>query len=54
MTAAASQLILQKQPKTAIFTQAMNDGMITIVQDAFVKAKRGLTTIEEILRVTKE
>ncbi len=54
MTPAASQLILQKQPRATIFTQAVNDGMITIVQDAFVKAKRGLTTIEEILRVTKE
>ena len=54
MTPAASQLILQKQPRATIFTKAVNDGMITIVQDAFVKAKRGLTTIEEILRVTKE
>lgn len=54
MTPAASQLILQRQSKADLFTQAMKDGMITMVQDAFVKAKRGLTTIEEILRVTKE
>ncbi|MBI4407832.1 MAG: Flp pilus assembly complex ATPase component TadA [Candidatus Kerfeldbacteria bacterium] len=54
MTPAASQLILQRQSKTDLFTQATKDGMITMVQDAFVKAKRGLTTIEEILRVTKE
>lgn len=54
MTPAASQLILQKQSKSELFTQAVNDGMITMIQDAFVKAKRGLTTIEEILRVTKE
>lgn len=54
MTPAASQLILQRQSKADLFTQALKDGMITMVQDAFVKAKRGLTTIEEILRVTKE
>lgn len=54
MTGEASTLILQKTDKASLFTQAVKDGMITMVQDAFVKAKRGLTTIEEILRVTKE
>jgi type II secretory ATPase GspE/PulE/Tfp pilus assembly ATPase PilB-like protein len=28
--------------------------MITMVEDGFIKAKNGITTIEEILRVTKE
>ncbi len=54
MTPAASQLVLQHQSKVDLLTQALKDGMITMVQDAFVKAKRGVTTIEEILRVTKE
>lgn len=54
MTPAASQVVLQHQSKTDLFTQAVKDGMITMLQDAFVKAKRGLTTIEEILRVTKD
>lgn len=54
MTPAASQIVLQRQSKTDLFTQALKDGMIMMVQDAFVKAKRGVTTIEEILRVTKE
>jgi type IV pilus assembly protein PilB len=54
MTAKASKLILDKTDKASLFSQAIADGMITMVQDAFVKAKRGLTTIEEILRVTKE
>ncbi len=34
--------------------QAIKDGMITMQQDGFVKALQGLTTIEEILRVTRE
>ncbi len=54
MTSEASALILRKTDKASLFTQAIKDGMITMVQDAFVKAKRGETTIEEILRVTKE
>lgn len=34
--------------------QAIKDGMITMQQDGFVKALQGLTTVEEILRVTRE
>ncbi len=33
---------------------AIKAGMLTMQQDGFVKALRGLTTIEEILRVTRE
>lgn len=54
MTGPASQIVLHAGSKTELFTQAVKDGMITMVQDAFVKAKRGQTTIEEILRVTKD
>ncbi len=34
--------------------QAIRDGMLTMQQDGFVKALMGRTTIEEILRVTRE
>lgn len=33
---------------------ALDQGMITIMQDGIIKAKQGMTTIEEVLRVTKE
>ncbi|MFA6427246.1 MAG: ATPase, T2SS/T4P/T4SS family [Candidatus Magasanikbacteria bacterium] len=33
---------------------AQEHGMVTLFQDGLVKAKQGITTIEEILRVTKE
>lgn len=33
---------------------AIAGGMMTMIQDGFLKAKAGITTIEEILRVTKE
>jgi len=33
---------------------AMSEGMITMAQDGFIKALIGVTTVEEILRVTRE
>lgn len=33
---------------------AISEGMVTMQQDGFVKALQGLTTIEEIMRVTRE
>ncbi|MDP3970307.1 MAG: ATPase, T2SS/T4P/T4SS family [bacterium] len=54
MTSKASKKILEQASKSEMLTTAIKDGMITMAQDGFVKAKQGLTTIEEILRVTKE
>jgi len=33
---------------------AIEEGMITMVQDGYLKALEGITTIEEVLRVSKE
>jgi len=38
----------------AIYKIAKNQGLLTIIEDGFIKAKNGVTTIEEVLRVTKE
>lgn len=46
--------ILANATTPEIFSQALAQGMITLFQDGFIKAKTGVTTIEEILRVTKE
>jgi len=35
-------------------TVAIAQGMVSMVEDGFVKAKQGITTIEEVLRVTRE
>lgn len=37
-----------------IVNLAMEQNMITMLQDGFIKAKNGITTIDEVLRVTKE
>ncbi|MEK7520310.1 MAG: ATPase, T2SS/T4P/T4SS family [Patescibacteria group bacterium] len=47
-------LILKRVPFTEIERTACADGMTTMLEDAFTKAARGYTSIEEILRVAKE
>ena len=49
-----SKLILKKAGASEIKKQALTNGMLTMVEDGFIKAKNGITTIEEVLRVTKE
>jgi type IV pilus assembly protein PilB len=48
------ELIVKRATAQDIETQAVANGMITMWQDGFIKAVQGITTIEEILRVTKE
>ncbi|MBI1754963.1 type II/IV secretion system protein, partial [Candidatus Azambacteria bacterium] len=47
-------LILKKAPFTDIEKTARAEGMMTMTEDSFVKAAQGYTSIEEIIRVTKE
>lgn len=48
------KLIVSNATSEGIQDQAIKDGMIIMQLDGFVKALRGQTTIEEILRVTAE
>lgn len=47
-------LIVGNSTSDIIQNQAVKDGMVTMQMDGFIKALRGQTTIEEILRVTAE
>lgn len=47
-------MILKNAPTSDIKKKSTEHGMLTMVEDGFLKAKKGLTTIEEIMRVTKE
>jgi type IV pilus assembly protein PilB len=51
---AIKDLIVASASSEKIQTQAVADGMLTMIQDGFVKAASKITTIEEILRITKE
>ncbi|MBN2015736.1 type II/IV secretion system protein [Candidatus Dojkabacteria bacterium] len=49
-----AQLIMEHRSSGDIERQAKEEGMITMVQDGFLKALEGVTTIEEVLRVQKK
>ena len=48
-----SKLVMQKATSAELKKAAQAQGMLTMVEDGFIKAKNGITTIEEILRVSK-
>lgn len=48
------ELIYSQQPAHKIYEATLKIGMITMKQDGIVKALRGETTLDEIIRVTSE
>jgi type II secretory ATPase GspE/PulE/Tfp pilus assembly ATPase PilB-like protein len=47
-------MIVANATSNQIQDQAIIEGMVTMQTDGLVKALRGNTTVEEVLRVTKE
>lgn len=47
------ELIAKKNDADSIIKQAVNEGMVTMLEDGLEKVARGETTMEEVLRVTK-
>lgn len=47
-------LVLKRTPAGEIEKAAIEGGMLTMIQDGYLKALDGITTIEEVLRVAKE
>jgi type II secretory ATPase GspE/PulE/Tfp pilus assembly ATPase PilB-like protein len=54
VTEKVGKLILSKKTSQEIEKQAVEEGMITIKQDGYLKVLEGITTVEEILRVAQE
>jgi len=54
VTETIKELIVQEATSSKVQMQAMKEGMRTMIEDGFVKAAQGITSIEEILRVTME
>jgi len=46
-----SAMIISRESAQNIEAQAIKEGMITMIQDGFIKALEGTTTLEEVLRV---
>ena len=51
---AIKELILKNASSDEIERTAKKDGMVTMLEDGFIKAVEGTTTIEEVLRVSSE
>lgn len=48
------RLILERSPAGKMEEQAVEEGMVKLLQDGYLKALEGITTIEEVLRVARE
>jgi general secretion pathway protein E len=51
---AIKSLILKTSDSNAIKKEAVNQGMVTLRQDGALKVLNGITTVEEILRITQK
>lgn len=54
VTETIKDLIVKKANTREITNQAIKEGMRTMIEDGFVKAAKGFTSIEEVLRVITE
>ena len=52
LTAKIRTLVMDKTSENRIKEEARKEGMITLREDGVNKAKKGITTLEEVMRVT--
>ncbi len=53
ITEKIGKLILERKPATEMEKLALEDGMLFMKQDGYIKALEGMTTVEEVLRVAE-
>ena len=54
VTESIKELIVKRATSDRIAEQAKKEGMLTMIEDGFIKAAQGITSIEEVLRVIIE
>ncbi|MBU2263302.1 GspE/PulE family protein, partial [Patescibacteria group bacterium] len=54
VTGTIKSLVMANTTSDDIEKQARKEGMLTMLEDGVIKAAQGITTIEEVLRVTRE
>ncbi|GAI23740.1 unnamed protein product, partial [marine sediment metagenome] len=54
VTETIKELIVKQATADQIQQQSQKEGMRTMVEDGFIKASQGITSIEEVLRVIVE
>lgn len=53
ITEKLAKLIIERAPASTIQKEAMEEGMLTMKQDGYVKVLEGITTMDEVLRVAQ-
>ena len=53
-TESISNMVMKNANTNDLREKAIEEGMLSLIEDGFIKAKNGITTIEEIMRVTKD
>lgn len=53
ITEKISKLIVEKASSADVQREAMNEGMLTMKQDGYVKVLEGITTLDEVIRVAQ-
>ena len=54
MTDHIRRMVLEHQPTGELHKAAVEEGMVALMQDGYLKVLEGLTTIEEVLRVARD
>ena len=54
MSSAIQKMVSDNSTADEIEKKSKEEGMLTMLEDGIIKSLRGITTIDEILRVTKE
>jgi general secretion pathway protein E len=54
MTDAIRKMVMEHKESGLIQERAVKDGMFTLYHDGLAKAAKGLTTLDEVLRITTE
>ena len=54
VTSTIKELVMKGETSDALEKQAKSEGMMTMLEDGIFKCVQGITTIEEVLRVTRE
>lgn len=54
MSESIKELVMSGASEDKISDQAKKEGMLTMIEDGIIKAVQGITTIEEVMRVTSE
>ena len=52
MSEAIREMTIAQLPEAEIASVARNEGMLTLREDGLIKVRGGMTSLEEVLRVT--